>query len=317
MRWSLDATLRWMGRVAFGTAVLVAGVAPAAAKSSVAVLEFENKSTSGGNYWNYFQGYDLGWGMSEMLTTELVKTGRFRVVERQKIEDVLKEQDFGQSGRVAAGTEAKLGNVLGARFLVYGAVTELNVQEKGAGAKINIGGVGLGGAAAIGTVTIDLRVVDSTSGEIVDSYTAHGKAKSAKLDASYSGADVSTAGDAFWQSGLGKATREAIQDAVDQLVKSIPEAPDMALGPAWTGGIEVADDGSLVVLGGSKNGLKSGAVLQVVRSKTKKVGGKEMVVGTEIVGSVQLTSVGEEASEAVSAGGEKPRKGDQVTTKAP
>jgi curli biogenesis system outer membrane secretion channel CsgG len=298
-------------------AALLCGAASVHAKSSVAVLEFENKSSSAGNYWSYFQGFDMGWGMSEMLATELVKTGKFRVVERQKIEDVIHEQDFGQSGRVAAGTEAKLGNVLGARFLIYGAVTELNLQEKGGSGSISIHGVGLGGATSKGSVTIDLRVVDSTTGEIVASYTAHGKSSSSKVNASYDGAEVSTGGEAFWASGLGKATREAIQDAVSQLVRKIPDTGESDLGPAWSGGIEVADDGSLVVLGGSKNGLKSGAVLQVVRKKTKKVGGKEIVVGSEVVGQVQLTSVGDDASEAVSTGGEKPKTGDQASTRAP
>ncbi|MBI2424656.1 MAG: hypothetical protein HYV27_17630, partial [Candidatus Hydrogenedentes bacterium] len=69
-------------------------------------------------------------GMTEMLTDALVNSGRFVVVERAIIDKVMEEQARGESGGVAAGSAAKVGRLLGAKFLVSGAITSYNVSEK-------------------------------------------------------------------------------------------------------------------------------------------------------------------------------------------
>jgi len=58
------------------------------------VASFEDKTRKGGG--------DIGTGLSTMLTTALVNSNRFIVLERDVLDEVLREQDFGASGRVRA-----------------------------------------------------------------------------------------------------------------------------------------------------------------------------------------------------------------------
>ncbi|MEK7813613.1 MAG: CsgG/HfaB family protein, partial [Candidatus Desantisbacteria bacterium] len=57
-------------------------------KKRIAVAGFECKVS--------ISGYDLGSAMSEMLVTSLVATNKFIVVERQALDDILKEQSLGK-----------------------------------------------------------------------------------------------------------------------------------------------------------------------------------------------------------------------------
>ena len=56
-------------------------------KKRIAVAGFENKVRP---WWSGH--WEIGEGMSEMLVTALVNTGKFIVLERQALEDILKEQ---------------------------------------------------------------------------------------------------------------------------------------------------------------------------------------------------------------------------------
>ena len=83
----------------------------------VGVAEFTNQS--GAAWWRG----GVGWELSGMLSNELSSSGAFRVVERQKLQAVLEEQNLAASGRVAKGTGAKIGKVTGAQYLITGTVT--------------------------------------------------------------------------------------------------------------------------------------------------------------------------------------------------
>ena len=82
-------------------------VAPAfAAKPSVGVAEFRNNSRA---HWWYG---GLGWDLADMVTNELAALGSMTIVERAKLEPVLREQDLAEqlkelddSAAEAAATE--------------------------------------------------------------------------------------------------------------------------------------------------------------------------------------------------------------------
>ncbi len=59
-------------------------------------------------------------GLTDLLITDLVAWEGVRVVERTRLEDVLKELDFQQTKYVDKATAAKLGKVLNASYLIYG-----------------------------------------------------------------------------------------------------------------------------------------------------------------------------------------------------
>jgi curli biogenesis system outer membrane secretion channel CsgG len=78
----------------------------AQAKKRVAVFVFEDKTDHRYHWWN---GQPVGDGMSEMLTTTLVKSGKYRVMERAQMEKLLQEQGLGMSGAVTPQTAAQAG----------------------------------------------------------------------------------------------------------------------------------------------------------------------------------------------------------------
>ncbi len=61
-------------------------------------------------------------GLADLLTTDLVAWEGVQVVERTRLEDVLKELNFQQTRYVDKATAAKLGKVLNATYLIYGSL---------------------------------------------------------------------------------------------------------------------------------------------------------------------------------------------------
>ncbi len=132
-----------------------------AKKPVIGVAEFNNTAT--GTYW---WGHGVGWELSGMLTNELAGTRKFSVVERAKLEPVLREQNLAKSGRVAKGTGAKVGRLTGAQYLVLATVSafERNTQRTGGG--FSFKGISIGGKKDEAYIAVDLRVVDTTTGAI-------------------------------------------------------------------------------------------------------------------------------------------------------
>ncbi|MBI2571660.1 MAG: hypothetical protein HYV63_32015 [Candidatus Schekmanbacteria bacterium] len=129
-------------------------LARAAGKFRIAVVEFENRA---GNQWGR-----LGSGASDMLATELVKTGQFSVIEREKLQAVLNEQALGMSGAITPQSAAQVGRLLGVQAIVTGAVTEFGESQSGVS-----GGGYFGVSKREYRAAVDVRIVDTGSGEIV------------------------------------------------------------------------------------------------------------------------------------------------------
>lgn len=87
-------------------------------KTKIAVIDFEIQGEG-------FETEDMGKIVAEWLITALVQEGRFDVIERRLLEQVLKEQNLGASGVVDAQSASKIGKVLGARIVISGSVIKL------------------------------------------------------------------------------------------------------------------------------------------------------------------------------------------------
>jgi curli biogenesis system outer membrane secretion channel CsgG len=67
----------------------------------------------------------LGYGLSELLANDLARSSRLTVVERLRLEAVLRELDLARSGAVDTTTAARVGRIIGARRLIVGGVRQL------------------------------------------------------------------------------------------------------------------------------------------------------------------------------------------------
>ena len=187
----------------------------AADKPVLGVAEFRNEVGQQA-YWWYGTG-SVGWDLSDMLSNELAATGSFRVVERAKLEPVLAEQDLADYGRVAEGTGAEIGKLTGAQYLVLGAVSAYEDNVKGTGGGIGYKGIRIGGKKGKAYLAVDLRVVNTTTGELEFVRTVEARAGSKGFDVG------------VWKSGFhgdlaqyektptGKAIRACLIEIVDYL----------------------------------------------------------------------------------------------------
>jgi curli biogenesis system outer membrane secretion channel CsgG len=153
------------------TGALGANLALAQGKPTIGVAEFRNES--GAAWWRG----GVGWELAGMLSNELAATNAFRVVERSKLEAVLEEQNLGASGRVAPGTSAKIGKLTGAQYLVMGTVTAYEEDVASTGGGISFKGISLGGKKENAYLAVDIRVVNTNTGEIEYVRTIEGNAK--------------------------------------------------------------------------------------------------------------------------------------------
>jgi curli biogenesis system outer membrane secretion channel CsgG len=163
-------------------ALLVALVAPvladAAGKSDkprIAVLELKNKAD---NQWWYHGGAAA---TQDVFVTELVKSGKFRVVEREQLEALMQEKNLTLSGDVDPKTAVKIGKLLGVNYLLTGAVTEYGVTDKGAhGSGIGrLPGFSAGKRSFV--AAINARLIDTNTGEIVWADEARAEESSVKV----------------------------------------------------------------------------------------------------------------------------------------
>jgi curli biogenesis system outer membrane secretion channel CsgG len=190
---------------------VVMGDAFAAGGPSIGVAEFKNETAA--SWW----GGGVGWDLSSMLSNELSSTGDFHVVERQKLQNVLEEQNLAASGRVSKGTGAKIGKLTGAQYLVTGTVSAYQENTSSTGGGFSIKGIGLGGKKSSAYMAIDLRVINTTTGDVEFSRTVEGHSES-------SGVSVGVYRGGFGgnlsheeNTPAGKAIRAALVEASDYL----------------------------------------------------------------------------------------------------
>ena len=180
-------------------------------KPVMAVFDFSN--TSGAAWWYGGVGGDL----ADMLTNELASTEKFKMVERKQLGAVLGEQDLALSGAVKKSTAAKAGKMTGAQYIVTGAVSAYEENTSGKGGAIGFKGIGVGGKKEEAYIAIDLRVVDTTSGEVSFSRTVEAKSASKGLAVGVNKGGVSAGFGKMEKTPAGKAIRACLIEASDYL----------------------------------------------------------------------------------------------------
>ena len=144
-----------------GTAPTVqqAQAAPAhGPQKRIAVSAFEYRAGKGSSA--------IGDGMSDMLTNALFNTGRFIVLEREHLNEAMKEQDRADSGRFKKETVAPKGELEGAELLIRGSVIQFEPKCKGGSAILVSGNVAC--------MAINLRIIEAKTGRVVNATTVEG-----------------------------------------------------------------------------------------------------------------------------------------------
>lgn len=271
--------------------LMVFSITPLCAQDlyKVAVLPFDDGSID--EHW--WGDYDVGSGVADEMVTALMnlKPQKFRLMERDQIQRVLDEQNFGASGRVDAKSAAQIGKILGVQFLIIGKVTEF--VNKTSGGSLSLGSKGLGLQTTTSRVTIDARLVDSNTAEIMIAVKGSGEKKQSSVSIEYDWAYLDLSSEEFRATNLGKALRES----VDKVAKEFGEKV-VSITPAQPKGLSAlvayADSGRVIINIGSNDGVKEGMVFVVHKllQVIKDPGTGEIIDEiTEPVAEIKVTQV--------------------------
>jgi len=193
-------------------------------KARIAVARFTDKSNDS-RWWRK----EIGEGMADQLTTALVSTNRFIVLERQALDAVLSEQDLAVSGRVSAASGAAYGEIEGAEIVVVAAVTEFDDDNSGTrvGSRGFIGDVFSSVSAGFSSshMAIDLRLIDTRTSRILAATSVEGGSKDFDFTSAatnFGGALVGGNLSSWSNTPKEKALREVIVKAVEFLESKVP-----------------------------------------------------------------------------------------------
>jgi len=280
-------------------------------KRTVAVGKFD----AIGSFTQKYGNWDIGGGMSAMLVTALKESDQFIVLERANISQVLSEQQMKGKNLVYEGSGPALGKIIGINLLVYGSITEFGEEDKGGGFSIgfsgsNAMGGGLSRQSTSGSVTMDIRIVDTTTTEVLDVYKVTEPINSSGWDVNLGYGGITFGTNRFMKTPLGQACRRAINQAVRLITAKANQTP-------WCAYVVNFDGSEIFINAGSRAGLKVGdrfIVQQIVQRLTDPQTGQVLSVRKAELGVIEITSVEPKLSSGIflATGQEYPMRGDLV-----
>lgn len=190
-------------------ALFLAATATAASdKPRIAVLEFKAKAD---NQWYHWWRSGGASAAQDVFVTELVKSGKFRVIEREALAALMAEKNLSLSGDVDPSTAVQAGKLLGVKYLLTGAITEYGASNAEAGAR-SIGGLpSFNVKRSKFAAAMNARVIDAETGEIVWADEARNETKSAKVKVSGIGGGVDD------EAQFDRVLKPTVQDLVASL----------------------------------------------------------------------------------------------------
>ncbi len=199
---------------------LGSGTLYAQEKPRIGVLRFTN-NVAGIGWWNH----QVASEMADLLTSELFSTRSFQVLERKEIGAVLSEQDLSASGRVSKSTLVKMRKIKGAKFLIAGTVAAFEQSGK-KGGKVRFKGLSVGAKKTKTYIAVDVKVINTETGEIADARTIEATIKAKAIGAGLSLRNFSIAGGKAKKTPTGKAIRACIIHICDYLSCSMVHGLD-------------------------------------------------------------------------------------------
>jgi curli biogenesis system outer membrane secretion channel CsgG len=261
-------------------------VASQAAKIRIAIWDFENNAERQWWFWN-----DLGPAARNQIDTAFSESPKlsemFTVLEREKLAMVLKEQGLGTAGAADPQTAAKVGRLLGVKYIVTGGIDKFAINTTRGGI------AGIGGNVTTANATINVRFIDTTTAERIISVAASADVK--KGGGFIRGASLSR--EQEW--GIASETIEKTAKAVVEKLLGPGYLDKVAAAAGTAGGIDarvIKVDGNRAYINvGSSAGIKVGDKFVILHRGEElvdpvtgmKLGAEEKQTGTGVVVEVQ------------------------------
>ncbi|HXZ26905.1 MAG TPA: CsgG/HfaB family protein [Terriglobales bacterium] len=298
-------------------------------KKRVAVMDFDYGTVHSDVAALFGTDVDVGKGMADLLVKHLVQDGTYSVVERRALDKILAEQNFSTSDRANPASAAQLGKLLGVDAIILGTITQFggethNTNVGGAGG--GWGGWGLGHVGHKSTkaiVTVDCRIVDIDTAEILAVADGHGESSRSSTNLlggggswhGFGAGGVDFGSSDFENTIIGEAVKAAMQQLSAGV---IADADRLHIRTIQVSGQVAYAQGDTVVLNvGAKAGLKAGDQLSIERV-TQEI--KDPATGKILrrlstkIGEVQVTDVDADSAQCKILSGAGFRIGDLAKT---
>ena len=164
--------------------------------------------------------YDVPDRMASAITDifgrVLFKSRGIMLVERERLDEVMKELKLGMSGLIDEETAAEIGRLAGCEYMLMGSITNLARGGSGVAVPLFVIPVSVGSRNQKVKATLDVRLVKVETGEIVFAETADGTASKSDTSLAAYGVGVSN-------SEFGGIEGTAIANATMALAPKIEE----------------------------------------------------------------------------------------------
>jgi len=298
-------------------------------KKKVAVLDFDYGTVKTAVQAYFGTDQDVGKGISLLLEQKLVQDGKYRVIDRNAMDKILKEQNFSNSDRVDPNSAAKIGRILGVNAIITGSITQFGRDDKHMGAGgggYGLGRFGLGGAGkneSKAVVNVTAKMIDINTAEILAVATGSGQSKRGGFSlggggggwTGGGGGQVDMGSSNFANSILGEAVNASVADLGQQLDDNADSLPTVKV--VVSGLVADVTGNTLILNVGTKAGVNVGDHLGIFR-KGKEIRdpatGKVLKVVETRLGDVTITEADETSSTGTYSGSTPPNVGDAVQT---
>ncbi|MEP0773244.1 MAG: hypothetical protein HRF46_02640 [Acidobacteriota bacterium] len=268
-------------------------------KPRVAVLEFGHKALEA--HWSR-----AGEAAQDMFITELVKSGRFTVVDRERLDAIMREKNLSLSGDIDPRTAVQAGKLLGVEYIIFGNVTEFGEETS----KAQVGwGIGVDVKRKKFVSALDARLVSTTTGEILWADKARKEESNVKVFVMGTGGGVDD------RRMFDKVLLPCVEELAGKLTNLSLETSKTVVGRV-AGKIARVQGSTVSINLGSEDGISVGDTLGVYRmGEPIKDPDTGQVLGAdeEKVGSIKVTAVkGAKLSECTVVTGSGFKVGDVV-----
>lgn len=226
-------------------------------KRKIALGRITNETTYGKSLLRNNDGDPIGKQVSDMLAKTLTESQHFTVLERTDLTSLAKESQL-------TGNKFQ---AIGADVLLIGSVTEFGRKT--------VGQSGFWSATKkqVAYAKMDVRVVDTTNGQVLFSCSGAGEASTE------SGSIMGFGSKASYDGTLNdKAVAQATSEVVNQLVTRLADRP-------WKSYFLSVDKGAVAISGGQRQGLRSGMKLNV-RAPGKTVKSAQTGFNVQLPGKI-------------------------------
>lgn len=250
-------------------------------------------------------GGTLEAGLTELLTSELLQTGRFIVVERSSLAEVQAEQSRGNEP--SFWKEGKVSP----RFIPANFLLTIKAISSGPEQDALVGTIteGQGGGFRLkrAKVMLEVRLMDVSTAQVLESRVVEASATGGDLAAGVGAQGVMVGTAVFNASAAGKAVKEAIKKAVRIVSERFPT-------DRWETRIaEVTEDGKIYIAAGSGEGLAPSYLLNLYRPGRPvidPVTGVQLALTEQQIGQVRVEQVWDRYSVGSAISDTAPARGD-------